>query len=173
MNDRFKFRAWHKEYKRMVDVYKFGQDMGVCEWVWHSNIYPTEDGEPVLNDWGAICERQEIITKSKLINCELMQCTGLKDKNGELIFEGDIVRSENFFGIVEFGKYRVSYDSVNLGFYIKWGKKQSELRKDIFYWHETYGLKVVGNIHEDVDEYNLLKTKLNLAINALKEIKND
>lgn len=90
------------------------------------------------------CEQNDVIVE---------RCTGLKDKNGKLIFEGDIIRSENFFGIVEFGKYRASYDSVNLGFYIKWGKKQSELRKDIFYWHETYGLKVVGNIHEDIDEY--------------------
>lgn len=134
MNDRFKFRVWdnvEEEYVEDLDIIRLTQ---YGKFVFNNAENNTE---PELNPKRFIFE----------------QCTGLKDKNGELIFEGDIVRSENFFGIVEFGKYRVSYDSVNLGFYIKWGKKQSELRKDIFYWHETYGLKVVGNIHEDIDEY--------------------
>lgn len=141
MNDRFKFRAWHKEYKRMVDVYKFGQDMGACEWVWHSNIYPTEDGEPVLNDWGAICERQEIITRSKLTNCELMQCTGLKDKNGKLIYEGDIVKTEWFD---EKTIYQVVWDEKMACFCFE--------GKNIFYLFDDLPAdvtEIIGNIHEN------------------------
>lgn len=135
MNDRLKFRLWDKGNEHYV--------------VRADLFYIKPSGEIICGYYDFVediyyCEQNDVIVE---------RCTGLKDKNGKLIFEGDIIRSENFFGIVEFGKYRASYDSVNLGFYIKWGKKQSELRKDIFYWHETYGLKVVGNIHEDIDEY--------------------
>ena len=79
MNDRFKFRAWATETKKMYDnVYFDGLEVGI----WDDD----NDGEYTL-----IGDMRE---NSLLQYCILLQCTGLNDKNGKLIYEGDIIHGE-------------------------------------------------------------------------------
>lgn len=96
------------------------------------------------------------------------QCTGLKDKNGRLIFEGDFFRpniakeKEKVFGIITFGKY--DDFSQSLGFYVKWKGYPAEetehgykgWRKDLIFWLKRGELEIIGNLHENAD---LLKEK--------------
>ena len=85
------------------------------------------------------------------------QFTGLTDKNGKRIFEGDIVRLdfEDSIGVIEFGDYASPMGSDgnthHIGFYPKFsGKMEKMLRKDLgFYVYAFSDMAVIGNIHDN------------------------
>lgn len=84
-----KFRAWLKEEKRMTDVHEM----------------TFIDGEVYLiSDITGFYAYEEF---------KLMQSTGLKDKNGKEIFEGDIVKyklgGDAFTDIVAYNNWRACF----------------------------------------------------------------
>ena len=80
----------------------------------------------------------------------LEQCTGIKDRNGKLIYEGDIVSFQSrglfFKGIVVWTQEEVPGE-INLGgFGIRLPEDQEYEFMD--YSRDRDSLEVVGNIHE-------------------------
>lgn len=101
------------------------------------------------------CINNSTVSMIEVIPETVGQYTGLTDKNGTKIFEGDIVKENIGIGTVKFGDYETPYRNVSvitqdiyskhIGFYIEW--INVDFRKDIGYWLNK--IDVIGNIHDN------------------------
>ena len=107
-------------------------------------------GDWVQGDYVRIIDGKRFIphiySKGEIIENTISQYTGLTDKNGKKIFEGDIVDVEydiNYIGVAaqRIGKFEVIF---NCGCFMK--KKPSG---GLFHFIPSDKCKVIGNIHDN------------------------
>ena len=76
------------------------------------------------------------------------QCTGLKDKNGELIYENDIIDTPNGIyrvAVDDFGLWTAIYKGNPLKDVVEWG----DIVKNYAFNKENVEIVILGNIHQD------------------------
>lgn len=107
------------------------------EWVQGALLLHDSDVATILNQHPADGSLQGFEVDLSTI----CQCTGLKDKNGKLIWEKDVVRCE-------VGTAKVIWDKS--GWRTKW-LKNDLWRKDLHYWtvENSEGAEVIGNIFDN------------------------
>lgn len=111
--------------------------------VWHhdSEIEEFELNDTLMNDY-ITAYTDEI---------ELMQSTGLRDKNGKEIFEGDIVRTTRFLGRADeiggFYEYEKDYVGVVKVLEGSWVIDTGSVAVRL--WSEIDESEVLGNIYEN------------------------
>lgn len=130
-----KFRVWHYELGRLMSV--------KCMFFQDSEIEEFELNDALMND--CITAYPDEI--------ELMQSTGLKDKNGKEIFEGDIVRTTRFLGRADeiggFYEYEKDYVGVVKVLEGSWVIDTGSVAVRL--WSEIDESEVLGNIYENLE----------------------
>lgn len=131
MNDRFKFKGyWYNDCLKEWRVYdnpQFITGDGTAE-IW----YNTEGGA-----------QPELPVNAELHLC---QCTGLKDKNSKLIYEGDIIKIPDDYAT--YGQFACEKREVywNEGFRLK-PKWDARARGN--WLEDTKDFEIIGNIYEN------------------------
>ena len=159
MNRVIKFRAWNKYYKEMLSH----EDL-----ITQKSASATKETIPLhfvteyTNSLAAILSSKELKERY-----ELMQFTGLRDKNGVEIYEGDIVEKKNKHK--EIGKFVVEFvEGLNWNYNgfglrkIEGGKLSNFDPESIWFPADEPANwdKVIGNIYENPEL--LLKTKIKI-----------
>lgn len=108
--DRFKFRFWDKETQTMQKI-------------------------PMVELRHRI-SLDKIFADDRVI---FMQCTGLKDKNGNLIYEGDIISDDYDNTLVEWSETNCQFLVV----------EENDGIKTCYTFEQLQSLEIIGNIYEN------------------------
>ena len=128
-----KFRAWDKYFKEMVQVNALVLDEQVIK----------------------VTYKNGNIAKEDVKEYELMQSTGLEDKNNKEIFEGDIVRMRNPRDRRQIGMFQV----VRVANSPMLGLLDKKLTTEIFnlYEHMRNYYEIIGNTYENPELLEVTK----------------
>lgn len=118
-----KFRAWDKLQKKMLSPQIFSGDiviqLGGVVGLFNGKTYDTATDE-----------------------FELMQFTGLKDKNGKDVYEGDVLKSFDEILTVFFNPYTCAFE-------VMYDYPSGDCETIGINEHST--IEIIGNIHENPD----------------------
>lgn len=142
MEREIKFRAWDKDRKKMI--YRFADKLNMKGYVL---LWSTDNDRLFCGNYMDNGDWQEP---------ELMQFTGLKDKNGKEIYEGDIIACvENKFGTGKHEYWSVDYEEASFVAYNQLNSNrilEHENGETLFYpagiGYPPIECELIGNIYE-------------------------
>lgn len=147
-----KYRAWYKEKKQMYWVGDMSwtdmpdhRTVTYNDWPQHLTLFPLAGGFVNMRE-----QPGQLILVS-LSQIELMPYTGLQDRNGLDIFEGDILRWGDWEqeGTEFPDTYIVSYQVPSFVWDCYRGSQKLETNGEVL--RDTNEFEVIGNIYENPD----------------------
>lgn len=149
MQDRYLFKAKRKDDGKWVHGYLFDDGFENGR-VFIGGIVIEKYNGTACDDWNVTG-----INFYEIDPNTICQCTGLKDKNGKLIWENDIVKDlfSDACAQIKYGSYQSCFDSTkteHVGFYVDWSVTDKKyMRKDLGYWINMVDAEVVGNVFDN------------------------
>lgn len=124
-----KFKAWIKEEKCFADYIEtiryYAKEIDLC--------------------WGGICESDCFDFEDVIFT----QSTGLFDRNGQEIFEGDIVTDGDVISDIKYHQTLGFYMIGKYGFSVPFGQGVDVEYFEEFAVHVSKTFEVIGNIYEN------------------------
>lgn len=133
MNREIKFRVWDKYEKQMYPISSIDYD-----------IFSQEIRIIAIGHKNGMCtsyNKNHNSEKCDITALELMQYTGLHDKNGKEIYEGDIVGDNKIKWIVKWNKHRMGFS-----LYPTTEQLYDEMPINV---ENKLGFKILGNIYDN------------------------
>ena len=165
MNDRLKFRAKLKNINNWV----YGAYLKMLPYqpnpVGHRKPLETEYKHLIITEGSADWGMPREIAAYEVIPETVGQCTGLKDKNGKLIYEGDIVKYAEFdwtdfsFNDWETEIAQVVWGNTYDNYYPAFDLKDTDFdgtNAFAYLFNEGWTIEAIGNIYENkelLEEY--------------------
>lgn len=128
MSRKIKFRVWAKKRKGYRELDQLVFNNQVLEEIW---VFPKDD------------EMQQVYHPSEMV---VEQYTGLTDKNGKEIYEGDILEETVIIegDAEEYRRYRVYWEDTRLCWCVM---DHTWFRDEL--WQTNASREVIGNVHEN------------------------
>ena len=133
----------------MREILFRGKRVDNGEWV--EGHYADEPYTKNTYNRGYILENEKDLFAKPVDLRTVGQYTGLTDKNGRKIFEGDIIHleySQVFFGGVYFGEYTAEV-SYKKGCFIADGTNNGDEIETPLFGFDNDELEIIGNIHDN------------------------